>query len=182
MSEVGVIGPTKEWPLFTNYVLFPNVVVSSRSQNGYRVRNLHQPWKHLAAKICEDSHEMDFYMSLSDNEKAGNYLVECVEWGEFIISDFKFFALVIMERGGENCADYFQVLQRDNVARYHCIEHVIKALQFIHSLGWIHGNINLENVVHFELGRTYKLANMDFAQQVGAKLLSNRTPDCYHQK
>ncbi|KAH9154926.1 hypothetical protein LEN26_003337 [Aphanomyces euteiches] len=168
LIQLIIAEPSSEWPLLNNYVLRPRII-GTANQGIFRAYNERQPWKHLAVKLSDNSHEMDFYKSVVDIEKAKDYFVECFESGAWYVRGYKCFA-VILQRGGRNCEDYCQYLLKDSIAKYRFIEQILAATQFLHSQGWIHGDIKLENVAYFEAEARFKLMNMDHAQNIDAAM------------
>ncbi|KAF0721992.1 hypothetical protein Ae201684_018773 [Aphanomyces euteiches] len=166
--------PSREWPLFNNYVLLPKVIESMK-KGIFRVRNKSQPWKHLVVKLSENSNEMDFYKDPS-YDTAKKYVVEFVESGEWYVRGDKWFAL-ILQRGGENCTSHFRYLSEDNTAKHRFIEQLVVATLFLHTHGWIHGEIKLENVVYFRSEERFKLVNMDHAQKIDGTISKHCSAD-----
>ncbi|KAG9398919.1 hypothetical protein AC1031_014003 [Aphanomyces cochlioides] len=167
--------PSREWSLLNSYVLRPKLIEAT-SQNIFKVRNERQPWKHLVVKLSEDSKEIDFYKSFVDIEEATDYTVECFDSGEWYVCSYKCFAL-ILQRGGEECESYFRSLFEDNTSKHRFIEQTVAATQFLHSKGWIHGDIKLENVAYFGAEERFKLTNMDHAQKINSEVTQYCKPE-----
>ncbi|KAF0735899.1 hypothetical protein Ae201684P_021477 [Aphanomyces euteiches] len=173
LLELIQTGRRKEWPLLGNYFLCPDVIASS-NHSIFRVLNKRQPLKQLAVKLSDCRREMDFFESINGIENANEHIVECVEWGELTLANYKCYA-TIMERGLNNCSDRRRFLRRDKFARYRCIEHVAHALRFLHSQRWIHGDIKLENVVYFGDEAGYKLIDLDHAIHIQTAMSAHCT-------
>ncbi|KAF0721988.1 hypothetical protein Ae201684_018769 [Aphanomyces euteiches] len=167
--------PSKPLSLLNNYVLYPKLIEAT-NQNIFKVRNERQPWKHLFVKLSEDSKEIDFYKSFADIDEATDYTVECFDSGEWYVCGYKCFAL-ILQRGGEECESYLRSLFEDNTSKHKFIEQTVAATQFLHSKGWIHGNIKLENVAYFGSEERFKLMNMDHAQKINSEVTQYGTPE-----
>ena len=151
-------------------------MIASSNRRIFVARNKRQPLKQLVVKLSDDNRELDFFQSFADIEKATDHLVECVEWGEWTVVNYTCYALII-ERGEKNCADCLRFLRRRSFARYRCIDHVVRALEFLHSHNWIHGDIKLDNVVKFGDDKGYKLIDLDHAKQIGSHMHQHCTAE-----
>ncbi|KAH9185939.1 hypothetical protein AeNC1_012084 [Aphanomyces euteiches] len=167
--------PSKPLSLLNNYVLYPKLIEAT-NQNIFKVRNERQPWKHLFVKLSEDSKEIDFYKSFADIDEATDYTVECFDSGEWYVCGYKCFAL-ILQRGGEECESHLRSLFEDNTSKHKFIEQTVAATQFLHSKGWIHGDIKLENVAYFGSEERFKPMNMDHAQKINSEVTQYGTPE-----
>ncbi|KAH9132629.1 hypothetical protein AeRB84_021033 [Aphanomyces euteiches] len=159
---------TKEWPLFKNYVLLPDEV-ESRNSNIFRCRCELDQNKQFVVKLSKDRHEIDVLNSLVGIEGAVDYIVRIVDWCEWTGANYTCFAL-IMERGEENGSDCIWLLRKDALATYRFINQLVIAVKFLHGQGWIHANIELDNITDFGHEMSYRLMGFDQARKIGEKL------------
>ncbi|KAF0696456.1 Aste57867_12787 [Aphanomyces stellatus] len=87
-----------------------------------------------------------------DVARATRQIVQCKEWGE---------------RGLANCAERLPRLQANDFLRFSCLKEILDAIRVVHELGYIHGDIKLENVVYFGDEAGYKLINFDNSARPG---------------
>ncbi|KAF0695710.1 Aste57867_13495 [Aphanomyces stellatus] len=169
---------TSQWPLMGSFVICGDVVASS-NHTIFRVVDLKKTHRQLVAKLTHERHELDFFgrmhgLGKQDVARVFRRLVDCVEWGEVVLANYRCFALV-MERGMNNCRDRIGFLQRDRFARFRCLEHILEALLVLHGLDYIHGDVKLDNVVYFGDDAGYKLIDFDHATPFRASLATHCT-------
>ncbi|KAF0696446.1 Aste57867_12797 [Aphanomyces stellatus] len=160
----------KQWPLINYFVLCSDVIATSnhsifRAEN---TRKRHQAW---VAKLSDQRHELDFFDAIyklgpDDVARATRHFVQCEEWGEVKVLSYKCFA-VVMERGSANCAERLPRLQANDFLRFSCLKEILDAIRVVHELGYIHGDIKLENVVYFGDEAGYKLIDFDNSARPG---------------
>ncbi|KAH9150644.1 hypothetical protein LEN26_004042, partial [Aphanomyces euteiches] len=159
---------TKEWPLFKNYVLLPDEV-ESRNSNIFRCRCELDQNKQFVVKLSKDRHEIDVLNSLVGIEGAAEYIMQIVGWCEWTGANYTCFAL-IMERGEENGSDCIWLLRKDALATYRFMNQLVLAVKCLHGQGWIHANIELDNITDFGHEMSYRLMGFDQARKIGEKL------------
>ncbi|KAF0688707.1 hypothetical protein As57867_019627, partial [Aphanomyces stellatus] len=160
----------KQWPLINNFVLCADII-SASNHTIVRVehpRKRHQVW---VAKLSDQRHEVDFFDAVyklgpDDVARATRHFVQCEEWGEVKVLSYKCFA-VVMERGLANCAERLPLLQVNDFLRFSCLKEVLDAIRVVHELGYIHGDIKLENIVYFGDEAGYKLIGFDNSARPG---------------
>ncbi|KAF0719072.1 Aste57867_1302 [Aphanomyces stellatus] len=72
-----------------------------------------------------------------------------------------------MECGSTNCAERLPRLQANKFLRFSFLKKVLDAIRVVHELGYIHGDIKLENVVYFGDETCYKLIDFDNSARLG---------------
>ncbi|KAF0694042.1 hypothetical protein As57867_014992, partial [Aphanomyces stellatus] len=154
--------PDKSWRTFEAYNLFAEVVATCN--NSIFTASSDHDMSVLVAKLTEGHNSIFFKVLNSD--AAAMHLVRAVRWGPVSINGVDCFA-VVMERGKENCKDLLSFLTGDN--RVRCLEDVVTSVAFLHSRGFLHGDLKLENVVRFHYGTffVYKLIDFDHTVELG---------------
>ncbi|KAF0720738.1 Aste57867_80 [Aphanomyces stellatus] len=156
------------WHVYGNYYMFSKAVASS-NHTVFNATHKRQTNKPFVVKLTHQQQELDFVECMFSNDIRGasDHLVECLEWCPVKIAGYDCLALV-MECGRDNCNDLLPQLQAEPYSRLRCIDHVAKAVAFLHANGYIHGDIKLENVVDF--GR-FKLIDFDNGMKMDGRVL-----------
>ncbi|KAF0694605.1 Aste57867_14535 [Aphanomyces stellatus] len=163
--------PDKSWPIFEAYNLFAEVVAACN--NTIFTSTSDHDMGLLVAKLTEACPNPNFFKVLK-SDAAAMHLVRAVRWGPVSINGVNCFA-VVMERGKENCKDLLSSLTGDN--RVRCLKEVVTSVAFLHSRGFLHGDLKLENVVRFHYGTffSYKLIDFDHTVELGSVMLRHCT-------
>ncbi|KAH9158934.1 hypothetical protein LEN26_002633 [Aphanomyces euteiches] len=98
--------PAKSWPLFRNFILYPDEIKSSNRPT-FRAVNDRQPQKLFVVKLSGKRRDLVLIESCLDDEKRCHLVVECVDWGEWNVAGYKCYA-IIMERDTKNMSLFSQ--------------------------------------------------------------------------
>ncbi|KAF0688360.1 hypothetical protein As57867_019947, partial [Aphanomyces stellatus] len=162
--------PDKSWRIFEHYNLFAEVVATCN--NSIFTATSDHDMSVLVAKLTE-GHNPNFF-EVMNSDAAAMHLVRAERWGPVSINGVNCFA-VVMERGKENCKDLLPSLTGHY--RVRCLKEVVTSVAFLHSKGFLHGDLKLENVVRFHCGTffAYKLIDFDHTVELGSVMLQHCT-------
>ncbi|KAF0691011.1 Aste57867_17688 [Aphanomyces stellatus] len=123
-----------------------------------------QTGKSFVVKLTQCDDELAFADAVDafQGDKSA-FLVDWIDWGPVTLAGVDCFALV-MERGQGNCHDQLREIQSDAFLRLRCVDHVTRAVGYLHTNEYVHGDLKLENVVQFG---SYKLIDFDNATRMG---------------
>ncbi|KAF0693460.1 Aste57867_15589 [Aphanomyces stellatus] len=192
------------WPLIGQFVLSPEVVAMSTFPI-IRVINKAKPHEQWVAKLTTEKNELEFINKIysfepikydqaqlmTDENKlelmeknqlvkstiydqAMRHFVKCEEWGDVNFYQYQF-KTIIMERGVEDSSKRIHFLKSKDFYRHGCLKEVIDAVQMCHELGYIHGDIKLENIVYFSDEAGYKLIDFEHTTKFGYPIRMCRT-------
>ncbi|KAF0684674.1 Aste57867_23358 [Aphanomyces stellatus] len=167
---------TQQWPLMNNFVLCAEVIASS-NHSIFRVINTAKPHEDLVAKLTQQQQEISFLDEIHRSSKiirAMRHIVKCEAWGPVSFDANNCFA-IIMERGLANCKERLPRLQQNDFRRFSSLKEILDAIGVFHDLGYIHGDIKLENVVYFGDEVGYKLIDFDNTAKLGTPMTKHCT-------
>ncbi|KAF0690547.1 Aste57867_18063 [Aphanomyces stellatus] len=171
LSELAALiraaAPSTRWTLVSHYALCADVIGKS-NHCIYKVENMKMPNERLVAKLTDDASEIQFLDRLnnaSHNDTNFRHLVKMVDFDQLDLGGCHCHVL-ILERGDGSCASRLETIQRDMMEPFKCMGHILDGLRDLHGLGYIHGDVKLENVVYFgDAG--YKLIDFDHTVEFG---------------
>ncbi|KAF0717090.1 Aste57867_2499 [Aphanomyces stellatus] len=164
--------PSTEWPLQGHYRMYSNTV-GCGNHTVFHATHFQRRSKALVVKLTHQKQELEFIATMNEYQGHEQYLVECFEWGPVNVAGYNCL-MVVMECGRGNCSDQLKQLQSDRFLRLRCVDHVAKAVAFMHQHDYIHGDLKLENVVDFG---AYKLIDFDHSIRMGQPI----PPHCTQQ-
>ncbi|KAF0720736.1 Aste57867_78 [Aphanomyces stellatus] len=172
--------PETEWQLFGNFYLRAKVLASC-NHTIFHAMHKRQANNAFVVKLTHQQQELDFATHMHSHAVVGGdadtHLVACFEWGPVTIAGYTCLALV-MEAGARNCDDRLADLQQEPYTRLRCIDHIAKAVDFLHANGYIHGDLKLKNAVEFA-GDRFKLIDFDHAMRLD-HTMRELPPHCTH--
>ena len=111
------------------------------------------------------------------NKLHDQYVVKYCYWGCITIDEQYTCHAIVMEKGNDNLSKCLP--QLTNIwNRLDVIEQIAKALDAIHDLGYIHGDLKLENVVDFaKKNWKVKLIDLDHMAKINMPMIPHCTFD-----
>ncbi|KAF0688511.1 Aste57867_19881 [Aphanomyces stellatus] len=171
----------KTWHLVGNFYLTPDAVATS-NHTIFKAINKKQKFTPYVVKLstAEDARREIAFLNDMSSATTGNskkHLVEVHDWDDVTIEGLACWA-VVMEMGDLTCAELLQSFGDDHLKVLQCLKDTANAVGFMHSRGYIHGDIKLENVMHFGMVHGYKLIDFDHTSKFGDAIAFCTTEYC----
>ncbi|KAF0683490.1 Aste57867_24466 [Aphanomyces stellatus] len=156
----------QSWTIFTDFKLCEKIAKANHCI--FRVENTKRCNDKLVVKLI-DKKELDFMecihkLGTQDAAHALQHLVKCEKWGEVQFHNFKSYA-VVMERGEDSTKRTDKLFKSSISQRLVYLEQMIKSIQALHKLGYIHGDIKVDNFVFFN--DQFKLIDFECMELIG---------------
>ncbi|KAF0696847.1 Aste57867_12422 [Aphanomyces stellatus] len=90
--------------------------------------------------------------------------------------------VIITEHGLANCKDRLPRLQQNDFQSFICLKEILDASGVFHDLGYLHGDIKLEDVVYFGDEVGYMLIDFDNTAKLGTPMAKHYTEQYYPPK
>ncbi|KAF0684201.1 Aste57867_23806 [Aphanomyces stellatus] len=103
-------------------------------------------------------------LETEDAAQALQHMVKCEKWGEVQFHNFKSYA-VVMERGEDSTYRKDKLFKSSINQRLVYLEQMIKSIQALHKLGYIHGDTKMDNFVLFN--DQFKLIDFECTELIG---------------
>ncbi|KAF0712818.1 Aste57867_4646 [Aphanomyces stellatus] len=166
------------WPLFGKFELTTDILAMPNDQQCIvRVTQNLNPSGKWVAKLTNQKNEIEFIKHVhSLGGKITEHVVKCETWGEVQFNDFKC-DVVIMEEGKEDCRHRIPHIKSRVFNLIGCLNDIINAIEACHNIGYIHGDIKLENVVFFSASERYKLIDFEQTTEIGTEMKNSCTEE-----
>ncbi|KAF0685390.1 Aste57867_22707 [Aphanomyces stellatus] len=134
----------------------------------FRVENTKRCHEKLVAKLIDEK-ELKFMerihtLGTQDAAHALQHLVKCEKWSEVQFHNFKSYA-VVMEHREDSTKRSDKLFKSSINQRLVYLEQMIKSIQALHKLGFIHGDIKMDNFVLFN--DQFKLIDFECTELIG---------------
>ncbi|KAF0687404.1 Aste57867_20852 [Aphanomyces stellatus] len=169
-----------QWPLFGKFVLTTDVLTMPNDQQCIvRVTQNSNSSRKWVAKLSNKKNELDFIQhvhAMEVHKMMKEHIVNCETWGLVQFNDFKCYA-VIMEEGKEDCKHRMHHIKSRVFNLIGCLSDIFNSIQACHDIGYIHGDIKLENIVFFSESERYKLIDFEQTTKMGSVMQNSCTEE-----
>ncbi|ETV96690.1 hypothetical protein H310_10008 [Aphanomyces invadans] len=120
----------------------------------------------VVVKLTTSTTEINFFRQVNRSRTAGQAVHHIVEWragGDVDFLGVGSCKALVLQRGACTMKEKFAQNRLYATDKNNCVFHVVKALEYVHTLRYIHGNLTLENVMMFSRG---EIKLIDFANTV----------------